>query len=113
MKNPEFAALTDMRSVLKGLVSGSFLIGSILNDLGFAVQAALFIIGLLIFLDSIMPFGREAFVLTTVIFAIIGGLVSLVSSLTGGGVYWIIVAVILTVAVYVERLSEISGKMRK
>ncbi len=113
MKNPEFAALTDIRSVLKGLVSGSLIIGSILNDLGFAVQAVLFIIGLLIFLDSIMPFGREAFVVTTVIFAVIGGFLSLLLSLMGSGVYWIAVAVVLAVVVYLEKGMKISEKVRK
>ena len=113
MRNPEFAALTNIRSILKGLVSGSLIIGSILNNLGFAVQAALFIIGLFIFLDSIMPFGREAFILSTIIFAVIGGIISIVLSLTGSGIYWIIIVIILAVVVYLVRVLEITGKVRK
>ena len=113
MKNPEFGPLTDLRSIIKGVVSGSLVIGSILNELGFAVQAVLFVIGIIVFLDSIIPFGKEAYILTTVIFVVIGGLLSLVLSLTGLGVYWILIAVILGVAVYLQRALRLAGKVKK
>jgi len=102
-----------MRAIVKGIASGSLIVGSLLNDLGFAVQAVLFIIGLAVFMDSILQFGREAFIATTIIFAVFGGIVSMVLSLAGSGVIWIIFSIILAVIIYLERILHLVEKVKK
>ena len=104
-----FPPLFRWRAAVQGLSAGGLLVSGIVSPLGLAVQAAFFISGLLIFIDSLIPNG-EVSILTVVFFGIVGGLLSLVGVYFGFHLLWAILAAVIAVAFYSSRWRKSKEK---
>jgi hypothetical protein len=101
----EYSPITQGMSGLKGIVAGSLIAGGIINSWGIGIQAILFIVGIVIMVDSCIPDGRT-FILTTVIFAVFGGVITLLVTIVGYSVYYTILIIVAAVLVYLKRISN-------
>jgi hypothetical protein len=101
----EHDSLTSFGSILKGFLSGSLMAGGIANQqLGIGLQALLFLVGLAVFLDEIIPSSRNIHIITAVAFMFFGAIVSFVMSLGSGAQAFLLVVFIITIVVYLERI---------
>ena len=69
--------LTSWAVALKGLVSGSLILGSLLNPIMLPLQIIFFIAGVAIAIDSAIPYGRPNFMATLSITFVVGLILSL------------------------------------
>lgn len=97
---------------IQGLLAGGLTVGGILIDAGpygVPIQIILFIAGVGMFLDAIVPDG-EMSLMASVGFAIIGGFVSIVGAVAGFLPYWAAILVIAAVLFSLQRFSRKSSK---
>ncbi len=104
LSNPR-EGLISWKSIFKGFLAGSLIIGSVINTLGLAA-IILFIIGLYVVLDALFPYGEQPYPVLTVFGVVVGGIIVFVVSLVGPGNFYMISIVIVTLLVY---LSKIRG----
>ncbi|MBU0530530.1 MAG: hypothetical protein ABIH52_04075 [Candidatus Aenigmatarchaeota archaeon] len=88
------------KCAVKGWLSGSLIFGGILGDFGFVVQAILFIIGALILLDTVFPFGTNMFGLSMIILFVIGALFSFQFLLMNVLVYYMGLCLVIVILGY-------------
>ena len=62
--------------IIKGMISGSLFGASIISGYGIAPQILLFVIGLLVFVESVCAPGRDTHIGTVIFFNVIGICVS-------------------------------------
>ena len=98
-------SLISWKSVLKGFLSGSLIVGSIINPFGI-VSILLFIIGAYVFIDTVIPFGEDPYPVLTVICAFIGSVIVFIISYSGLAVPYMALVVVITILLY---LSKIQG----
>jgi hypothetical protein len=98
-------SLVHWKSMLKGLLAGSLIVGSVINPTGFAA-VILFLIGLYVLIDTIVPYGEQPYPVLTVGFALLGSIIAFAFSAAGLGIPYLVLAVVLTLLVY---LSKIRG----
>lgn len=101
MKNGLFS----WKSFLKGLVSGSLLAGGIINPFG-AVSVLLFIIGVYVFIDSVIPFGEQLYPVLTVSGFILGCIFAFVFSFASLGLAYTALVIIITILMYITKVSK-------
>lgn len=104
MGDIEFPPLVGWKGLLKGILGGSLLVGGLSNSFGLAIQAILFIFGLFIILDGIMVSGKGVFIIICLIGAVVFGTVTLVLSVAGLGVPYMLIIFIGAVILYYEIL---------
>lgn len=97
--------LTSWVVALKGLAAGSFILGSILNDIWLPFQIVIFIAGIVITLDSAIPYGRPNYMGTLSIFFVVGLAMAYASWVYGFGREWVFVMALLAVLVYLYRAA--------
>ncbi|MEE9406288.1 MAG: hypothetical protein V3V26_02680 [Candidatus Aenigmarchaeota archaeon] len=95
--------LTSWVVALKGLVAGSFILGSIINPIWFPFRIILFIAAIVIVLDSAIPYGRPNHMATLSILFILGIIMAYATWMLGYGMEWLILMVIAAILVYLYR----------
>ena len=104
MGDIEFPPLVGWKGLIKGILGGSLLIGSLANNFGLVIQAILFIFGLFIIVDGIMVSGKGVFIIICLIATVVFGTVTLVLSVAGLGVPYLLIIFIGAVILYYEIL---------
>lgn len=96
-------------SALKGFLSGSLMAGGLFVPYGAALQAVLFIIGFLVFLDTIIPANKGLYGVTTIFFLFIGAVIEFALAVAdatyASASAWLIVVFLLTIIIYFVRLG--------
>jgi len=106
--------LVDWGSALKSFLSGSLIVGSVFNNYGIFIQSVLFIAGLLVSLDAVLPIGRNTHAVITIIFMFAGGLIALYLSLTSQSVLYMVAVFAFTVLFYLARmLGYLEGFLKR
>jgi hypothetical protein len=96
-----YPPLVHWRSLLKGVLGGSLLVGGLANPgYGLIIQAVLILFGFIILVDGVMVTGKGVFIVICLLFAVIAGAVTLVLSVTGLGTPYLIMAFILAIILY-------------
>jgi len=86
------------RCMVKGFISGSFFMASIISGYGFIPQLLLFAAALFIFIESIMLFGQNVYIVTTVLFNLVG--IAVTFFMQGILSLYIVLIILITAAVY-------------
>ena len=94
----EFTPILLWKSALQGLAAGSLATAGIVSGFGPAIQAVLFVGGVLVFIDALIPNGSTSPV-TTVVFTLIGIVASILTVLFGLILPWT-VAVVVAIALF-------------
>jgi hypothetical protein len=105
----DYVPIVGKLSALKGFLSGSLMAGGLFIPYGAALQAILFIIGFLVFLDSVIPANKGIYVITTIFFLLIGTIIEFVLAATNitAASLWFILMFLLTVVIYLVRLGKL------
>lgn len=72
------APLIGWGPLIKGFIAGALIAGSIVNPFGAFIQAVLFIIGVVVFIEGLFPFGSMIYPLEMVFSAVCGIIASIV-----------------------------------
>ncbi|MBL7206677.1 MAG: hypothetical protein ISS36_03705 [Candidatus Aenigmarchaeota archaeon] len=104
--NLDRESLIGWMAIIKGFISGSFIISGLVNPYGFLLQAILVVIGVVVFLDALFPHNDRIFPIETTIFFVIGAVISFLLSIYGFGILFLIVLVIISVILYLERIRK-------
>ncbi len=85
--------------------------GGLFVPYGAALQVILFIIGFLVFLDSVIPANRGIYVITSVFFLLIGAIIEFALAVAdatyASANAWLIIIFLLTVVIYLVRLGKL------
>ena len=102
----EGVPITHFGSILKGFLSGSVMASAVFLDMGLALQAVVFVIGLVMFLDAIIMFGEETHIATVALSFLISILVTFVLYMSGLSLYYLILVAIAGGIYYVHRFLK-------
>ncbi len=96
--------ITEWKLLLKGFLSGSIIISSILLGLKDipVIFLLLFVFGLLVFLDSIIPYGRRLNLGSSVIGAVMGFIIGILFYFFGYIEFYAVISVVLSLFVYIH-----------
>ncbi len=100
------APLTDLRSIGKGLVAGSLVTLGLFGSDNLLLQLLLFIAGVLVFVDGVMPYTSRKYIGTVAFLALIGALVSVASTLSGFSLAYGMLSVIIFLALYLPKILK-------
>ncbi len=107
----EHGPLVEGFPLVKGILCGSLLAGSLTMPYGILVQAALFIIAVLVFLDSVFIFGRETHILGFLAAMLLGAVLGIAFALAGLiGLYMLVTFVVMTIVYLYEFMSYREGR---
>ncbi|MBI4020741.1 MAG: hypothetical protein HY369_00695 [Candidatus Aenigmarchaeota archaeon] len=96
--------LIQWHAALQGLVAGGLVGSGLLAPLG-GFQLILLAAGIVIFIDALIPNGQTS-VLATILFAILGGLVSLAGVVTGTILFWAAAVTLVAALSYAPRMAR-------
>src|SRR4030042_3322846 len=99
-KDMEFPPLVSGKSLLKGVLGGSLLVGGLANAWGPVIQAVLFLVGLFILVDGVMVTGKGVFIVICLIAAVVLGVFTLMLSATSLGAPYLIIIFIIAAFMY-------------
>ena len=109
-----YPPLVSWRSLLKGILGGSLLVGGLVNNFGFIIQLVLVLFGFLIIFDGVMVTGKGVFIIICLISAVIAGVATLVVSAIGLGTPYLTAAFIIAFLVYMGGfLRPMGGLLRE
>jgi len=100
--NMNDVSIVQWKSALRGFLAGSFISGSIANPYHIAIQIVLFVIGLLVLMDILLPAGKGMYGVTSVSAAVAGFIITLLFSMFGYSTYYLVFVIIVTVLVYIN-----------
>lgn len=100
-----YSPLIQWKPALQGLLAGSLIAGGLLAPVGWGAQAVLFVMGVFIFIDSLIPNGQTS-MMATVAFAILGAIISILSVALGFSPYWVSLVVGVAILFYFVKLSR-------
>jgi len=111
MKEEEIEQLpiTHPWSALKGFLAGSIIAGAILYPFGF-FRIVLFFIGFFVFLDTVFPAGVTMYGVTTLLFSIIGGLITFAFWLWKDPGYFLAIVFIAIIVLYYPRIKKLARR---
>jgi len=95
-----FSPLFQWDPIIKGLLSGGLLAIGVLSQFGIPIQIVLFIVGILIFFDAVIPRDTDISILATVIAMFFSGGISVLSIVFSVDLYWVILLIIGTIINY-------------
>ncbi|RLB32406.1 MAG: hypothetical protein DRH12_19535 [Deltaproteobacteria bacterium] len=112
-KEMEYPPLIDWSSSIKGFLSGSLMVGGVVNDYGTIIQIVIFITGFLLFLDIFLTVGKELYVVVIIMSMFSGGMLTLFLSLTGYSLFYMVMVFSAVLLYGSKRVSSILKKFRK
>ncbi len=102
--------MTDLKSIGKGLVAGSFIILGLFGSDNMLFQITVFLVGVVVFIDGVMPFGSRRYIATVIFFAIIGALLAAASLIFMFSLsYGILIAFVLAVLYLPKAFNKFAG----
>jgi hypothetical protein len=101
-----YPPLVSRKSLLKGILGGSLLVGGLANPYGPIIQAVLFLFGLFILIDGVMVTGKGVFIVLCLIAAVVFGVLTLVLSVTILGAPYLIIIFIIAFFMYLGRFLK-------
>ena len=107
------ASLWDAKSAIRGIISGSIIIGSLFNNYGEMAQAILFLFGVLILIDSLVPVGGVRYTMTIVEFAVAGGIITFVLSTLNQSFYWMLLVILGALLFYMIKVFRKVSYLRE
>jgi hypothetical protein len=87
-------------SVIKGFLSGSLIVGSLINPYGMPVQLFMLIVGLVMIFDALFVFGRDCRPVTTMLSCVLGAIVVSVFTIISCSGLYLAVVFALIILVY-------------
>jgi uncharacterized membrane protein YhaH (DUF805 family) len=99
-------------NALRGFLSGSLIIGSVINPYSIVIQIILFLVGLAILLDALLLFGRNVHPATTSCMALLGAILAVIFTVIDYAHFYIAIMFFVTVLLYIyvfltrERIVE-------
>jgi hypothetical protein len=110
----EYGPLVEGFPVVKGILCGSLVAGSLTIPYGIVFQSALFIIAAAVFLDAVFIFGRETHILSFLAAMLLGAILGVLFALAGLiGLYMLIILVVMTIVYLYEFMSYREGRRVK
>jgi len=104
-KDKEYTPLFHWDLIVNGLLGGSLVVGGIVSPFGILTQVILLLMGIFIFVDSIIRDG-EVSIVATVISAIVGGFISLSAITIGFFIPWMGAVVVVTIIIFIINFSK-------
>ncbi|MFQ5648000.1 MAG: hypothetical protein ACE5FW_02080 [Candidatus Aenigmatarchaeota archaeon] len=98
--------LTHWKSALKGFLGGSLLSLGVFVPWGFGIQALIFLVGLFVMLETILPFGAYPYIVTAVVSAMAGIVVSYLFFLFGQALPWAVLILLLAALAYLYKSAH-------
>jgi|GEM_PF-2229542 len=93
-------------SAIKGFLGGGFMALAAFTPWDPVGRTVLFLIGFITFVDSVMPVDRKLYAATTVFFFIIGGLAGFFTAISGSGIAYLILLLVIAVIVYIDKIRR-------
>ncbi len=106
-----FPPLVGWRSLAKGILGASLLVGGLANNWGI-IQVLLIIVGLAILVDGVMVTGKGVFIVVCMIAAVIAGAFTVAVSLTILSIPYIILVLIASLIIYYGTIRRLIEKAR-
>jgi len=99
---------------MKGLLGGGLMSLAAFASWDPVARSVLFIIGIIIFIDSVMPVDRALYAFSSVFFYIIGGLAGFFTAISKNGFPYLVILLVLGVAVYLDKIRRMRelGKIK-
>ncbi len=97
--------LLDPFSALTGFIGGSLIASGIFGSLGIVIQAGFLILGILTILYSILPCGKDVYMLTVIFFSLTGIVVGFFMEAAGFGIPYSSIVFIAAVVVFTVRFA--------
>lgn len=88
-------------NVLKGFLSGSLLVGSVVNPYSIIIQLIMFLVGAAVLMHALLLYGKHTHPATTVFMAVIGGVLSILLTVTGYAHFYLALIFSITVLLYI------------
>ena len=111
MTEVEKRPIGSLGSFFKGILGGSLIgLGIFSLSFGAAVQAIIFLIGLLIVLDTVISKTEEIYPMSMFLGSAIGFFIGLFSAITGVSLYYTVLIIILSGLLYLGRLFRKLGR---
>ena len=86
----------------KGFVSGGLLSLAVFSLFDPIIRIIMFIIGFIVFVDSVMPRESKFYAVTVVFFLVISGLIGFFSTITGMDMVYMVVVLVMLIIVYLR-----------
>lgn len=101
-------------SGVKGFMAGGLMSLSLFTPWDIGGRIFLFIVGFIIFIDAVMPVDRKLYAVTSAFFFLVGGLIGLFTGISGSGVSFLALIILISVLVYLDKIRRMRsyGKMR-
>jgi hypothetical protein len=91
-----------------GLLAGGLIGAGLFSGYGFPAQAVLFLLGFLIFLDTVIPRGRDVHIITSMLFLVFGAIASFGLSFYASGLaLFLLIIFIMAVIMYGVRAAKL------
>ena len=97
--------ITNVRSFVKGFTGGSLIVGGYTGGWGIG-STLLMVFGILLMLDTFMPFRQHPYILTGIIGTLAGGLGALLFSSSGLLIPYTVFVFLLLAALYSDSVYE-------
>lgn len=88
-------------NALRGFLSGSLIVGSVINPYSIVIQIVLFLIGLAMLLDSLLLFGRNVHPATTSCMALLGAILVVIFTVINYAHFYIAIMFFVTILLYI------------
>ena len=105
--------LTGLKTSAKGWLSGSLIFGGILGNFGIGIQVFMIIIGILLFIDVIFPFGITLFGMSAVVFFVLGAIMSFYFFIIEVLVYYVVFCLAIVIISYALSVHDKKNKIYK
>lgn len=92
--------IAGIKTSIKGWLSGSLVVGAILGNFGIGIQIFMLIIGILLFIDLIFPFGITMFGVSATIFFVLGGIISFYFLIIDALIYYVVFCLAVVIISY-------------
>ncbi|NIO23219.1 MAG: hypothetical protein GTN38_04305 [Candidatus Aenigmarchaeota archaeon] len=96
---------TRSTNALRGFLSGSLIIGSVINPYSIVIQIILFLVGLAILLDALLLFGRNIHPATTSFMALIGAIITTIFTFINYAHFYLAIIFFVAVILYIYVFS--------
>jgi hypothetical protein len=88
-------------NTLKGFLSGSLIIGSVINPYSIIIQLIMFLVGVAVLMHALLLYGKNIHPATTVSMAIIGGVLSILFTFIGYAHFYMALIFFVTILLYI------------
>jgi len=101
-------------TAIKGFISGGLMGLAAFTAWDPVGRTVLFVLGFIVLVDSVMPVDRKLYVITSIFFLIIGGLLAFFTAFAGSGMTYLIILLVAAVITYLDKIRRMHklGKIK-